>query len=60
MRILYSGTLYAKAGGPALSVYNSALGLNALGAETEVAMFAGTDDSPLVGSGVVAIRLRRH
>lgn len=54
MRILYSGTLYAKAGGPALSVYNSALGLNALGAETEVAMFAGTDDSPLVGESVVA------
>lgn len=54
MRILYSGTLYAKAGGPALSVYNSALGLNALGAQTEVVMFAGTEDSPLVGERVIA------
>ena len=39
MRVLYSGTLAASAGGPAMSVYNSLWGLRQLGVQAELIQF---------------------
>ena len=39
MRVLYSGTLAASAGGPAMSIYNSLWGLRQLGVQAEIIQF---------------------
>ena len=52
MRILHSGTLDAKAGGPAMSTYYTLLGLKQLGVEAEIIMYPLSPDGRLRGRDV--------
>ncbi len=52
MKILYTGTLYLSAGGPAYSTYHTMQGLNALGEETSVLMYDHGSSERLIGSDV--------
>jgi len=52
MRILHSGTLDVKAGGPAMSTYLTLLGLKRLGVEAEIVMPPLSPNSRLRGEGV--------
>lgn len=52
MRILHSGTLDVKAGGPAMSTYYTLLGLKQLGVEAEIIMYPLSPDGRLRGRDV--------
>ena len=52
MRILHSGTLDAKAGGPAMSTYYTLLGLKQLGVEAEIIMYPLSPGGRLRGRDV--------
>lgn len=52
MKILYTGTLYLSAGGPAYSTYHTMQGLNALGEKTAVLMYDRGPSERLIGSDV--------
>ena len=52
MRILHSGTLDVKAGGPAMSTYYTLLGLKQLGVEAEIIMYPLSPDGWLRGRDV--------
>lgn len=52
MKILYTGTLYLSAGGPAYSTYHTMQGLNALGEKTSVLMYDRGSSERLIGSDV--------
>lgn len=52
MRVLYSGTLAASAGGPAMSIYNSLMGLRQLGVQAEIIQFPLRGDDVLRGKDV--------
>ena len=52
MRILHSGTLDVKAGGPAMSTYYTLYGLKQLGVEAEIIMYSLSPDGRLRGRDV--------
>ena len=52
MKVLYTGTLDVNFGGPAFSTYNTMRGLNAIGIETHVLMYALGKEGKLIGKDV--------
>ena len=52
MRILHSGTLDVKAGGPAMSTYYTLYGLKQLGVEAEIIMYPLSPGGRLRGRDV--------
>ena len=52
MRVLHSGTLAAKAGGPAMSTYLTLYGLQKLGIEAELIQFPLSEGDILRGDRV--------
>ena len=52
MRVLYSGTLAASAGGPAMSVYHSLAGLRQLNVQAEIIQFPLQANDVLRGDDV--------
>lgn len=52
MKILYTGTLYLSAGGPAYSTYHAMKGLQALGVDSAVLMYDRGSSERLIGSDV--------
>ena len=52
MKVLYTGTLDVNFGGPAFSTYNTMRGLNDIGIETHVLMYALGKEGKLIGNDV--------
>lgn len=52
MKVLYTGTLYVNAGGPAFSTYNTMRGLNAIGVDTHVLMYEMGVGGKLIGNDI--------
>ncbi len=59
MKVLHFGTLYASAGGPAMSTYLSLKGLRALGTDALMAMFELPDLGALRGDDVPIVWCRK-
>lgn len=53
MKILHFGTLDVKAGGPAMSTYNTLYGLNQIGIEADIIMYPPSSTGKLIGENVV-------
>ncbi|MBM6962147.1 glycosyltransferase [Bacteroides caecigallinarum] len=52
MKVLHIGTLDVNAGGPAMSTYNTLLGLNQQGVDTEIIMYTLSETGKLRGENV--------
>lgn len=52
MRILHFGTLDINAGGPAMSTYNTLLGLKEVGLNAEIIMYTPSEKSKLIGEDI--------
>lgn len=52
MKVLYFGTLDTNAGGPAMSVYNTLVGLNEIGVRAEILMNPLSKNGKLIGENV--------